>query len=186
MTKFNFPGMKAFLIAFLTINFISARKSRNPSAVGSDLEIRKYLDTKFQVKGAIWLTDNNFTKFVSMESREYNALVMITTTDSKYGCSICHKGINTLSEVGLQYASQYSLQSDNLKERLAFFIMDIDSSAKTSQQLRIGYVPTILLFTVDEVRGPRLEGLEINYEQALDSAQDFIAILNELLELKVR
>jgi OST3 / OST6 family, transporter family len=185
MMRFNFLGIKSFLIAFLTVNFISAKNSRSTSAARSDAEIRKHLESKLQMNGAIWLSDSNFSEFASMKSRNYNALVMMTAIDSKYGCDICHRGLKIFSEVGLQYATQYSLQSDNLNERLAFFVMDVDFSRKMFQQMHVEFVPQFFLFPVDELNGPRLETIQINQEQVLHGTKALIAGLNEILGLKV-
>jgi hypothetical protein len=120
-----------------------------------------------------------------MKSRNYNALVMMTAIDSKYQCDICHRGLQIFSQVGSQYASQYSLQSDILNERLAFFVMDVDSSRKMFQQMHVEFVPQFFLFPVDELNGPRVETIQINQEQALAGTKALIAGLNEILGLKV-
>ena len=185
MTRFNFLGMKHIFIAFLTNDIISAKIARHGSESLSDSGIRKHLDSKFQMNGAIWLSDYNFSEFTSMKSRNYNALVMMTAMDVKYGCDVCHRGLKIFSEVGSQYATQYSLQSKNLKERLAFFVMDVDSSRKLFQQMKIEFLPRIFMFPVDKINGPRLDVIEINQEQALVNTKALITGLNEILGLEV-
>ena len=148
-------------------------------------EINRLLLSKLLFQDVISLTDSNFSKFTSQKSRDYSAIVMFTAIGAAHGCDVCKKSAVVFSDVARYYRNQFDFNSSVGKERLAFFIVDVDTGRSTFHNMQLEHVPRFFSYPVDST-GAKLPVVEFSVQKAIDGADSFIATLLELTGIKVR
>ena len=91
----------------------------------------------FKHKAVVPLSDKNFSKYITSRPRKYYAAVMMTALGEQYQCQICQLTAVAWKQVAEYYQGQYDLGSSDLKERLAFFVVDVEYSRQVNYYLRL-------------------------------------------------
>jgi hypothetical protein len=91
------------------------------------------------------LTDRNFTKFVSDKPRYYHAALFMTASDAKYGCAPCNAAQKAFEDMAGQYHNQYELRNVPPEQRVAFFVLDVDSARTVFDSLKMETVPRLFV-----------------------------------------
>jgi thiol-disulfide isomerase/thioredoxin len=189
--------MKCLLFAcFLAINLNcanGARKKDNKvkTDVNADLkaglERRKILATKYLSRPVISLTDGNFSKFITLRPRDYTAVIMFTALGPKYQCEICSRVAGTFTEVASNYQNQFDFNGTNAEERLAFFIVDVDSARSTFQDMQLETVPRFFILPPREEGAAKLKmgDYEFEVQRALEGPASIMEEISKLSGVKM-
>ena len=146
--------MKSMLCSFLlassiwTADCATKRSKKNANVKGSvndGAERVRLLSDKFLVQNSVYLTDYNYSKFIS-SSREYVSVVMYTALSKNHQCDICKNLLPLFNDVASLYYSQFNFNMSLPKERLAFFIVDADSAGRTFEGMRLQTVPKFYIY----------------------------------------
>lgn len=148
---------------------------------GSD--INSVLVTKLRTHNVIPLSDANYSKYSSSPSQDYNAIIMFTAAGPQYGCDICARAAIYLSEVAGHYKNQIDFNTSTPKDRLVFFVADIDNNRGLFQKMKIEHVPRFYLFKLP-TDGKKPVPVEIEGNRVSDGLS-LIKTVNELIGIKV-
>ena len=118
------------------------------------LEIVKILEGNSK-KQTIVLTDSNFTRFVQNRPRDYHAALFLTASAKKYGCSICKKAVKIYKEAARHYADQYNFLTAAPEQRVAFFLLDVDTAKDVFTSMNLETVPRTYILPPKTANGKK-------------------------------
>lgn len=172
-----------------------AKKSKKSSSGGkkssSPSKKPKSAADRLQVLGDhipfTFLSDTNFSTFVAERPRPYHALLMFTATDKRYQCSVCARAKQTFVEASKYYHDQYSFENENPSNRITFFVVDVDSSRNTFNEMGLETVPRVYMLppTLDNTPKLRVGDYEIPSQSLLEGAKSFLQQMEDRSKIKV-
>jgi oligosaccharyltransferase complex subunit gamma len=201
--QFLSVGMTKFLfVAFLLVTSLNsalgatkrtkakaaaASKSNADDNINAGDERRKILVTKFLSQAIVPLTDSNFSKFITLRPRDYTAIIMFTALGAKYQCEICTRVLGTFTEVAVFYQNQYDFDTTEAKNRLAFFIMDVDTARSTFQDMQLETVPRFFILPPREEGSPKMKmgDYEFQVVKAIEGTGGIIGEIERLAGIKL-
>jgi OST3 / OST6 family, transporter family len=154
---------------------------------GEGAERHATLVEKFRKAPTVPLGDSNFSKFVISRPRDYSAAVMFTALAPKYQCSICHGVDAVYSKLAGYYSTQYDFNSTNIKERIAFFVVDVDGARNVFGDMQFETVPRLFLLPPREKGASKMKmtDFEIDMRSALEGMSGFMDEVERLSGVKV-
>eukprot|EP00596_Hydrurales_sp_CCMP1899_P005636 CAMPEP_0119035636 /NCGR_PEP_ID=MMETSP1177-20130426/2795_1 /TAXON_ID=2985 /ORGANISM="Ochromonas sp, Strain CCMP1899" /LENGTH=408 /DNA_ID=CAMNT_0006994205 /DNA_START=65 /DNA_END=1291 /DNA_ORIENTATION=- len=189
--------MKCLILTFLlstSLNFADgARKKDNKvkTDVNADfkagLERRKVLATKYLSRPIVSLTDGNFSKFITLRPRDYSAVLMFTALGAKYQCDICNRVAGVFTEVASMYQNQFDFNGTDAKDRLAFFIVDVDTARSTFQDMQLETVPRFFVLPPREEGASKLKmgDYEFEVQKAMEGSSSIMEEISKLSGVKI-
>ena len=177
------------LLSMLSISSVVSKRSKSSSKSDATkqsnvVDINKILKAKFLSQAVVSLTDSNFSKFINQKSRDYTAILMFTAIGPKYECEVCGRGAQVFSEVANYYHTQYDFNSSKINERLAFFMMDVDTARGTFQKMDIQHVPRFFVYSVNSDGAQSAPG-EFDVQRAMEGPDSLIKTIGEITKVKV-
>jgi len=89
--------------------------------------------------------DRNFTKFVSIQPRFYQAALFMTAAGSNYNCMPCKSALAAYEEMAFHYNSQYDFLITPMEHRMAFFVVDVDKARQAFKDMDLETVPRVFV-----------------------------------------
>jgi hypothetical protein len=158
------PALALLLLAlFLAVHAAKKSSSAKTSTVEKKNTIQTIHD-KVELTPVVKLTDKNMAQFITDRPRDYHAILMLTATDPKYKCSICLRAKSILEEAARSYYNQYSFNTSETSQRIAFFTAEVDDAPMLFSELRLESVPHIYALPPAAEKSPKvkLPSLEID------------------------
>ena len=125
------------------------------------------------------LTDGNFSRFTKSTPRDYYVFLHFTALAAKYECGICEALYSPYREVAAYYKQQYNFADAPVKDRLAFFVVDVDNARNTFESMKFQTVPRLYLLP------PREAGAKVKmseYELDMSAAHQGVGGLLDEIE----
>ena len=128
-----------------------------------------------KLQGGSWLplTDGNFSRFVVERPRSYHAVLMFTATAAKYQCSVCVQTKKSYTDAAAYYREQYDLGSVAEEQRIAFFLLEVDSARQIFNDMGLETVPRIYVLPPTRSDSPKMKMGE--YEVEVRSLMEGVA-----------
>lgn len=185
-----------FLCAVLVICLVAAAKKKKSSTstkseTASSTSVNKFDSVIKAIKtggSLISLTDRNFSKFITDRPRDYYAVLVLTATDPRYGCSVCVKGKNNLEDVAKLYNSQYNLSAVDTNQRVVFFKAEVDDARNIFTELRVETVPRTFILPPADVKAKKvpIQEHEVEGRGFLENLQASVDTVNNATGVKVK
>ncbi len=178
------------LILLVTLEAKKSKKSSSDGKKSSSKKPKSAEDRLHVLENQIpftYLSDSNFSTFVAERPRPYHALLMFTATDKRYQCSVCARAKQTFVEASKYYHDQYSFGNEIPSKRVGFFVVDVDSSRNTFNEMGLETVPRVYMLppTLADTPKLRVGDYEISSQSLLEGAKSFLQQMEERSKIKV-
>lgn len=182
--------MLCISLIVLFAEVLAKRGKRENSGSKGTVDRFEEVASLVQTKGIIHtLTDRNFTRFVVDKPRKYHAALFLTAMDERYACQPCGAALQSFKAMAKQYAAQYDFTYTAPENRIAFFIIDVDSAKNTFNDLGLETVPRLFIMppkmTVD-APAQKATNFEVNTGTMLGSMSSFLAEVNRVTGIELQ
>lgn len=185
------------LIFTFNIQTIEAKKTSKASTKSTKKETSVKDDSaekrltviaeKHQFFDVIPLSNSNFTRFVVDRPRNYQAILMFTALDPKFGCEVCNHVASTYREVAKEYNSQYNLTTIAEKERVVFFILDFEYARDIFAELQLQTVPRFYKIPLADATSKRMkiQDYEMDSKNLMQGLKPAVEYINQETGIEV-
>lgn len=182
-------GFRLFFFACIIVCTHCAKSKSEKKTVKDDGNgrvntISKLLESQKVLK----LNDKNFSSFIVERPRLYNAVVMFTATSPQYQCSICVRTVDTFEQAAKYYKNQYDFNTSSPDQRVAFFVLEVDDSRRTFEEMKLETVPRVYALPPREVGSSKLKmaDYEIDNRGIIEGVELLLEGILKLVGVKVR
>ena len=192
-------GLLLLLVVVLTLPGSDAKKKLKKNGISSSpqsleqvaqqsLEAVAGLLPPKSNRNSIKLVDANFTTFVHDRPRLYHAAIFLTASPKKYQCFACKSVLKIFKESARHYNENYDFMSSSQEKRLAFFVLDLDSSRGVFTSMNIETVPRLYILPpvgVDDAK-QSISKYEIPIDTIMDGVPSLLSEINKLTDIDIR
>lgn len=133
------------------------------------------------------LSDSNFSKFIVERPREYHAVLLFTATAPQYQCSVCTSTKKDYAKAASYYREKYDLSSTAPENRIAFFILEVDSARSIFNDMGLETVPRIYSLPPTKSNSPKMKmgEFEIEVRKLIEGIGSFLGELGSRTGVKI-
>lgn len=177
-----------WLLAVLRLGQSKRSSDNKKESDGGGKERLAVIVNKVAQGGLVTLSDGNFSKFVVERPREYHAVLLFTATGAKYQCSVCVATKRIFSEAAAYYKEQYDFNTTSAENRVAFFVLEVDSARNTFNDMGLETVPRLYALPPTKHDSPkmRMGEYEIEVRSLMEGAGAFLGDVESRTGVKVK
>ena len=162
-----------FLLSFaIFVSITLAKTKKSSTAKSKDVSaeengLKRFRDIATYGPLVIPLGDGNFSKYISERPRLYTATIMFTALAAKYQCTICDLAVKNFRGAAAFYHEQYDFNSTSLENRMAFFMLDVDTAGNIFSTLGLDSVPRFFVLPSRGIGSPKQKMGEYEFDASM-------------------
>jgi len=132
------------ILILISIILISTTLVANGQSNGKSKLTSSLYDLAQKSDGLMTFTMPQIKQYITIATRPYDLVILLSSTNSKYGCAICSQSKSSLESFMYSYTPYLNDKENFLKNPIFFIYVDVDNGLELFQKLQLQTIPHLL------------------------------------------